>query len=57
MIGPVSAATMVSEVSATSQSAAASQTQQATLKPDTASISQKGQQMSAGDVDHDGDSH
>ncbi len=57
MIAPVSAATMVSEVTATSQAASASQTPQTTLKPDTASISQRGQQMSAGDVDHDGDSH
>lgn len=57
MISPVSAANMVSEVTATSQAASASQTQQATLKPDSASISQKGQQMSAGDVDHDGDSN
>ena len=57
MIAPVSAATMVSEVTATSQAASASQTPQAALKPDTASISRRGQQMSAGDVDHDGDSH
>lgn len=59
MISPVSGASQVSEVTATGQAASASQTQQATLKPDSTSISQKGQQMSAHRAggDGDGDGH
>jgi hypothetical protein len=58
MISPVSGANAISQISASQQTAAVAQVQQqATLQPDKASISTKGQQMSAGDVDHDGDSH
>jgi hypothetical protein len=57
MISPVSGANAISQISASQQTAAVAQTQQATLQPDKASISPQGQQMSAGDVDHDGDSH
>lgn len=57
MIAPVSGANAVSQISASQQAAAVTQTQQVNLQPDKASISKQGQQMSAGDVDHDGDSH
>ena len=59
MIAPISGANTVSQISASQQTAAVTQTQQANLQPDKASISQQGQQMSAHRAggDGDGDGH
>jgi len=57
MISPVSGANPISQISASQQTAAVAQTQQATLQPDQASISPKGHQMAASGGDGDGDGH
>lgn len=57
-IGPSTAATAAPEVKAPAAPAAPDQTASASLKSDTVSISSQGHAAaSAGDVDHDGDSH
>ena len=56
MVSPVSGGAAVPEISAPAQPTSSAAAQRATLKPDTVSISHKGQALAAGDVDHDGDS-
>jgi hypothetical protein len=60
MLSPISNIAVNSvnaETAAAIKPAASSSAQQATLQPDTASISSQGHAAAAGDVDHDGDSH
>lgn len=57
MISPVSGANATSQISASQQTAAVAQTQQATLQPDKANISPQGQKMATSGGDGDGDGH